>query len=76
MSESLFEAVTFLIRLVYIPALAFASVKSVYDLDIHLKASGVPALTAVAGLTLFNVQFLIKRKKMFNYGGNASASEK
>ena len=73
-SEFWFHVVTVLVRLVFIPALAVMSVKNLWDLGVLWKLDGVPGLTAISGLSIFNVQFLIKRKAMFNYTANATSA--
>ena len=65
--ELFFQVVTVLIRLLFIPGLVVASVKSLYDLGILLSLDGLPPLAAVGGLSFFNACFLAKRKHMFNF---------
>jgi len=73
-SEFWFHVITILVRLVFIPALAVMGVKNLWDLGVLWKLDGVPGLTAISGLSIFNVQFLIKRKAMFNYAAKATSA--
>ncbi|UPQ99039.1 hypothetical protein HOP50_03g23450 [Chloropicon primus] len=67
--EAVFHIVTVLVRLVFIPGLALVSIRNLYGLGVLFKPSGMPGLSAVLGLSIFNIQFLLKRKAMFNYSG-------
>ena len=67
---------TVLIRLVCIPALLYFSYWDISNLGLFGKLDGLPSMLAVAGLNFFNVQFLLKRKAMFNYSAQSQAFKK
>ena len=65
--EFWFHVVTVLIRLVCIPWLVYNGFNDLIGLNIVFKLDGLPPVIAMLGLSAFNIQFLMKRKAMFNY---------
>ena len=63
--------VTVLIRLICIPVLVFVGLKDLWDRQLFLRLDGVPPMAAMTGLSIFNINFMLKRRKMFNYSHTA-----
>ncbi len=75
MTETLFKLVTFVVRMLGIPALVVWSAVNLTGLGVATNIHGVPGWTAVIGLSVFNIQFLIKRKRMFNFTAEDAAKK-